>query len=126
VVVAARLCGADGSIWTASLFTAMLVCDLQSAEVTRMLFMVHYEIEPENRDNSYARVLALGGDGIPDGVKVLGTWSSITQLEGWVVVEATDSLLLGQYMRHWTNLNVNRMIPIVDADGQRAIMTGAV
>jgi hypothetical protein len=91
-----------------------------------MLFMVHYEIEPQHRDINYARVLALGGDGVPDEVKVLGTWSSVTQLEGWVVVEATDPLLLGQYMRHWTNLNINRMIPIVDADGQKAIMAGAV
>lgn len=91
-----------------------------------MIFMVHYEIEPKNRDNSYARILALGGDGTPQGVKLLGTWSSVTQLEGWVVVEATDSVLLGQYMRHWTNLNVNRMIPIVDAEGQKAIMAGLV
>jgi len=91
-----------------------------------MLFMVHYEIEPHNRDNSYARVLALGGDGTPPEVKVIGTYSSVTQLEGWVVVEASDSLALGKYMRHWTNLNVNRMIPIVDADGQRAIMEGVV
>lgn len=91
-----------------------------------MLFMVHYEIEPQHRDHNYARVLALGGDGVPDEVKVLGTWSSVTQLEGWVVVDTDDSKLLGQWMRHWTNLNVQHVVPIVDGKTQKEIMVGVV
>jgi hypothetical protein len=89
-----------------------------------MLFIVHYEIEPQNRDTSYDRVQQLGGDGVPKGIELLGSWSSVTQLEGWVIVDADDEVLLGKWMRRWTNLNVNRMIPIVDADMQREIMTG--
>lgn len=88
--------------------------------------MVHYEITPENRDANYARVLALGGDGVPDEVKILGTWSSVTQLEGWVVVDTDDVGLLGKWMRHWTNLNVQHITPIVDAKTQHEIMTGVV
>lgn len=89
-----------------------------------MLFMVHYEIEPKNRDTSYDRVESLGGDGTPPGIKVVGTWSSVTQLEGWVVAETDDILLIGKWMRHWTNLNVNRITPIVGPDLQRQIMSG--
>ncbi|HEY8376710.1 MAG TPA: DUF3303 family protein [Nannocystis sp.] len=89
-----------------------------------MLFMVHYEIEPKHRDINYGRVQALGGEGAPEGVKVLGAWSSITQLEGWAIVETDDPLLLGKYMRHWTDLNTHRVIPIVDPETQRAIMSG--
>ena len=88
-----------------------------------MLFMVHYEIEPHNRDTSYGRIQALGGDGTPPGVKVIGTWSSVTHLEGWVVAEATDIVLIGKWMRVWTDLNVNHITPIVDPDTQREIMT---
>lgn len=89
-----------------------------------MLFMVYYVVEPHNRDTSYNRVQALGGDGTPPGVKVLGTWSSITQLEGWVVAEASDPILIGKWMRVWTDLNVNCITPIVGPEAQREIMGG--
>ena len=89
-----------------------------------MLFMVHYEINPWNRDSSYERVEAFGGDGLPPEIELIGTWSSVTQLEGWVVAKTDDVVALGKWMRRWTNLNVNTMIPIVDADTQQAIMRG--
>jgi hypothetical protein len=89
-----------------------------------MLFMVHYEVTPENRDESYNRVDALGGDGAPPGIEIVGTWSSVTQLEGWVVAKTDDIVLIGKWMRRWTNLNVNTVVPIVDGETQREIMSG--
>ncbi len=91
-----------------------------------MIFMVHYEIKPENRNTSYNRTLALGGDGVPKEVEILGTWSSVTQLEGWVVVKSDDMLLIGKWLRHWTDLNVNRIIPLVDLEMQKEIMTSTL
>jgi hypothetical protein len=40
------------------------------------------------------------------------------------VAETDDIVAIGKWMRQWTNLNVNTIVPIVDSDTQRVIMTG--
>ena len=80
-----------------------------------MLFLVYFEVNPENRDKSVARLKAMG-DGAPDSVKPMGTWFSVTLLQGWAVIEAEDASALGEYMKHWTDLNVNRITPVLAED----------
>ena len=80
-----------------------------------MQFLVHFEINPENRDKSVARLKAMG-EGTSDKVRSVGTWFSATLLEGWAVVEADDSGALGEYMKHWTDLNVNHITPVLAKD----------
>lgn len=89
-----------------------------------MLFMVHYQIEPKNRDMNFNRLDALGGDGTVPGIELRGTWPSVTMLEGWAVFETDDILAIGNWMRRWTNLNVNTILPIVDWETLQQIMTG--
>ena len=62
-----------------------------------MLFVVHYEITPAHRDAALQRFEALG-DGEPEGVTIVGNWFSVTQLEGWAVVEAADAQELAKIL----------------------------
>jgi len=87
-----------------------------------MLFVVHFEITPAHRDAALERFLKIG-DGEPEGVKVLGTWFSVTQLEGWCVVEAADAMELGAFFHAWTDLNVNHITPVVDEAAMRKLLT---
>lgn len=80
-----------------------------------MQYLVHFEINPENRDKSVERLKTMG-DGAPVNVKSVGTWFSATLLEGWAVVEAEDASALGEYMKHWTDLNVNHITPVLAED----------
>lgn len=89
-----------------------------------MLFMVHYQVEPSNRDRSLNRMNALGGDGTPAEIEIMGSWSSVTMLEGWVVAKTDDIVAIGKWLRRWTDLNVNTIMPIVDPKTQRQIMIG--
>lgn len=84
-----------------------------------MLFMIHYEITPEHRDAVHQRFLQWG-DAEPKGVKVIGNWFSVTQLEGWNVVEATDSAELANLFHAWTDLNVNHITPVLSEEAMRA------
>jgi hypothetical protein len=48
-----------------------------------MLFLIHFEMTPEARDNDPRRLKA-SVKWEPPGIKtVAGPWYSVTQLEGW-------------------------------------------
>lgn len=87
-----------------------------------MLFAVHYECQPEHRDAVISRFLKLGTDAPPD-VKVIGNWWSVTQLEGWAIIEGNDPLELGKLFHTWTDLAVNHLTPVLDASHVKAIMS---
>ena len=80
-----------------------------------MLFLIHFEFDPENRDKSIER-LKTSGAGMPENVKPVGLWYSATLLEGWSIVEAVDSTALGQHMNHWTDLNVNHITLVLSPE----------
>ncbi|REK19395.1 MAG: DUF3303 domain-containing protein [Planctomycetota bacterium] len=88
-----------------------------------MLFCIHYEITPEHRDKALERFRKLG-DGEPSGVRVLGNWFAVTQLEGWVIVDAADAMELAQLFHHWTDLNVNHITPVLDEDHMKKLLDG--
>jgi hypothetical protein len=87
-----------------------------------MLFLIHFEIDPENRDKSHAR-LKTRGDGMPQEIKPLGTWFSVTLLEGWAIVETQDETALGQSMKQWTDLNVNHITPVLTEEALLKVIT---
>lgn len=79
-----------------------------------MLFMLHYAIEPKNRNESERRLRKIGTGST--NIEVLGAWSSVTELEGWVVFEAPDAGALVTFFHHWTDLNINKVTPITRAE----------
>ena len=56
-------------------------------------------------------------------MNVVGPWFSVTQLEGWVIAEATDAIELGKWLHDWTDLNVNHITPVVHAEDLPKIVT---
>lgn len=46
-------------------------------------------------------------------IKPLGTWVSVTLLEGWAIVETEDETVLGQSIKQWTDLNINHITPVL-------------
>ena len=80
-----------------------------------MLFLIYFEIDPEDRDESHERLKTMGA-GEPSNVEPVGTWFSATLLEGWCVVRADDANALGEFMKHWTDLNVNHITPVLAED----------
>ena len=83
-----------------------------------MLFMVTYEVKPELRDTVQDRFRSIG-EGMPKGAKLLGHWESVTQLEGWGLVETDDPVELFKLFHKWTNLNVNHIAPVLEAKAIR-------
>ncbi|MFO1126314.1 MAG: DUF3303 family protein [Methylocystis sp.] len=86
-----------------------------------MLFAVYYEISPKHRDEVLKRFQKLG-DAAPKGVKVIGNWLSVTFLEGWSIVEASDVVDLGKFFHSWTDLNVNHITPVFDEDAAHSFL----
>ena len=77
-----------------------------------MLFMLHCAIDPQNRDENLRRVREVM-IGEPAGVQILGSWLSVTQLEGWVIFDAPDEASLVGLFQNWTDLNVNHVTPVM-------------
>lgn len=88
-----------------------------------MLFLIHWQTEPEHRNASSRRFEKIH-DGQPENIKIIGTWHSVTQLEGWCVAEAENGLQLGQWLHAWTDLNVNHITPVVDNEDILKIIKG--
>ncbi len=86
-----------------------------------MLFAIHYEMAPEHRDDVLKRFQKFG-DAAPKGMKVIGNWLSVTLLEGWSIVEASDAADLGALFHSWTDLNVNHITPVFDEDAAHSFL----
>ena len=78
-----------------------------------MLFLIHWQIKPERRDAVLERFKKLR-HGEPQPVKIVGAWHSVTQLEGWAIAEATDSIQIGKWLHGWTDLSLDHITPVVD------------
>ena len=83
-----------------------------------MKFLIYFEIDPENRNENFRRLKIETGEGvgIGEGTKLLSAWVSATLLEGWCIVEAESATGLGETMKHWTDLNVNHITPVLSGD----------
>lgn len=80
-----------------------------------MLFMLHCSIEPRHRDENRKRLRDMR-IGAPSGTEIIGSWLSVTQLEGWVVFDAPDHAAAANLFHHWTDLNVNHVTPIMEVE----------
>jgi hypothetical protein len=78
-------------------------------------FLIYFEIDPEKRDENVARLKA-SGPGVPENAKLVSLWYSTTLLEGWCAVEAEDAISLGEIQKHWTDLNLNHITPVLTED----------
>ncbi len=88
-----------------------------------MLFMLHCVIEPENRDENLSRLRDMM-IGEPGDVRVLNSWLSVTQLEGWVIFEAPSADSLVRLFHQWTDLNVNYVHPVLEVKDMLAALDG--
>ena len=86
-----------------------------------MLFVTHYDITPEHRNESLERVLSCD-IGCPEGVKLLSHYQSVTLLEGWGLAEADNAAALVKAFYGCTDLNLNNITPVVDATQLRDIV----
>jgi uncharacterized protein DUF3303 len=77
-----------------------------------MLFIVHFEVKPENRDKSFKRFEKVGE--LPSGNEHIGVWFAASQLEGWAIVKSENAVALGNYLHAWTDLNVNTVTPLLE------------
>lgn len=78
-----------------------------------MLFVCYCVIEPQQRNESLKRLYERG-TGENANVKLLGAWISLTQQESWVIFEANDAAEVMRLWHPWTDLNVNKITPVMD------------
>ena len=88
-----------------------------------MLFVVHWEFAPENRDAANARFKETGGMP-PEGVKMLGRWHFAEGGEGLCVCETDDAVLLGKWAQDWSDLLSFRIVPVNDDEGVLKVLGG--
>ena len=86
-----------------------------------MMFMLHWQAEPGQRDAVMKRFQKIG-HGEPKGITLIAAVHSVTQLEGWVTAEAEDAMQLGRWLHLWTDLNVNHVTPVVSSKELRKIV----
>ena len=86
-----------------------------------MLFIIHSKIATENRDAVYKRFKEIG-NGEVEGVKLLGTWHSLTQDENWCLLESTDAIQIAKLFHLWSDVALNHLTPVIDNDGMYKVL----
>ena len=85
-----------------------------------MLFMLTCTIEPQHRDENLLRLQEPWKE--DSGVEVKGWWMSATQLEAWALLDSPDAASIARLFRRWTNMNVNHVTPVLDAEGMKGVL----
>ena len=88
-----------------------------------MLFMTIYTYEPGNRDEIIKRRLERGTN-IPEGVKIVGEWSSLGGGRGFMVFEAQDPKVIMGASMAWTDLLKFETIPVMETNDVMKMATG--
>ena len=86
-----------------------------------MLFLVHFEVKPEHRDTVHERIRTTGIT-VPEEMSLVANYHSVTQLEGWAVIETTNPERLWELFQGWTDLNVNHITPVLDNESMKAML----
>ncbi|PJG43253.1 hypothetical protein XA39_08685 [Acinetobacter tandoii] len=90
-----------------------------------MLFIVKYSIRPENRNAAMERFLKTGGT-VPAGIKMLGRWHAIAQLSGVAIIEASDAMLIQQWVMEWNDLLSMEVYPALTDEQAGPLMIAAL
>ncbi|NCI79938.1 DUF3303 domain-containing protein [Acinetobacter kanungonis] len=90
-----------------------------------MLFIVKYSIRPENRNAAMERFLKTGGT-VPSGIKMLGRWHAIAQLSGVAIIEASDAMLIQQWVMEWNDLLSMEVYPALTDEQAGPLMIAAL
>jgi uncharacterized protein DUF3303 len=80
-----------------------------------MKFMLTFTIKPEakGRDEAIRRFKQTGGQP-PDGVKLLGRWTSADFSGGFDLLESKDPGALTQFALMWSDVMELRLVPVVE------------
>jgi len=76
-----------------------------------MLFMITYDVMPENRDEVNKRFLETGGPP-PPGVKMVGRWVSPGG-RGFCLAESNSLLAVGKWLQQWSDLLLFEITPVL-------------
>ncbi len=86
-----------------------------------MLFLIHHRMRPENRDTVHERLRQIGTR-VPQGIKLHQVYHSVTQLEGWAIVEAGDASQLWNLFQDWTDMVVNHITPVLTNEEMKKLV----
>ncbi len=86
-----------------------------------MLFLIHYFVKPEHRDTVHERIHKMGTP-MPEGVKDIAAYHSVSQLEGWVIVETSSNAQLWNLEQLWTDMNVNTITPVLTNEEMKKLV----
>ena len=80
-----------------------------------MKFMLTFTIKPEakGRDEAITRFKQTGGQP-PEGVKLLGRWTSADFSGGYDLLESKDAGALTRFSLMWSDLMDLRLVPVVE------------
>lgn len=77
-----------------------------------MLFMTIFTYEPAQRDEVVAK--RMEGFDPPEGVKVIGQWSSTSGGRAFTLSEADNALVMAGWSYEWSGLGKMEVIPVVE------------
>lgn len=77
-----------------------------------MLFMLIFEYSPENR-NVLIKKYVEKGPMIPDGIKEVGMWSSVSGGRVYSIYETDDPAALAKFGQNWNDLGTGEIIPVM-------------
>lgn len=78
-----------------------------------MKYMLSWKVVPENQQESIKR-WKKAGPNPPEGIEVLSHYWNVNHLNGWAVFTASDHSKIAEWLKDWTDLNVNWVTPIID------------
>ena len=87
-----------------------------------MQFVVHYSIDPEQRDAAQARFTETGGPP-PAGVTMVGRWHCVQGGEGFLVCEADDAGALATWIQQWSDVLRFRVLPVVNDETMTKVIS---
>jgi uncharacterized protein DUF3303 len=88
-----------------------------------MKFVVHYTLEPGQRNAAQRRLAETGGPP-PEGVTMIDRLHCAQGLEGFVICESNDAGAVARWMQDWTDLMTFRLLPVVDDQTMGQLISG--
>ena len=86
-----------------------------------MLFLVHWKVKPEARNETLER-FKKAGHNPPAGIKILNAATKVDQKEGWAFAEANDAVAIGKWLYHWSDLNEQEVVPVLSDEDLLAVL----
>lgn len=87
-----------------------------------MTYVCIYKYPPERRKEAQARFKETGGPP-PEGVKMIGRWHYVGQLEGLTVCESDNPEAVGKWVQEWSDLLTFDVRAVIDDAGAMRVIS---